>query len=424
MFGRYTDAFKSNEQLEAWNNAVSQYEAKDFLKSFTWLLAYLRDPKEDNVRWVEKDGSVEFTISQGSQFVRGKATSDGIVAQAQLARINQQSVSVMRRLLELNFSLDYCRYGISEEEIIALRFDADAINSHPNRLYYALRELALNSDKQDDFLSDNFSALSIVNNQNTKPLPKEFIEAKYDFLVSQIQSTLAAVNLLDQEKEAGAISWLLMSLLYKIDYLTSPHGSSWITILKIQQIYYNPGKPLNERNALIKTEFENLISQPKENITGDFYDIINTFAVTKISNPDDVKNNILESIKSYPHWNNEKNMYIAIAVLEHGLGNSLFNFSIPKIVRDFIKLYFNIAYNDYFLKLGIMGKYMNENGTGAFDMNQNEIVSKINALVSDNISAYPTAKFNQSNLKFTSHIEFILSYLTEFLAMLDTLMKK
>lgn len=419
MFGRYTDSFKTTEQLAAWNTSVQEYDSKNFVKSVISFLGYIRDPKEDNVRWIEKDGVLEFTIYQGTQLIKCVVNDKGISCECKIAKIVKPSVSAMRRLLELNFALDYSQFGFNEDNIIILRYDSKENNSHPNRLYYALRELALSSDKYDDSISDDFSALEMIDNMNTKPLPIELKELKYDFFIKQIETIVSQVNSLDSEKDAGAISWLLMSLVYRLDYLISPQGGTWLNLQKIQNLYYTQeNTPLIEKNSIIKIELEKLLKFNKEQFCNDMYDVVNTFAITKNSNPEDIKSSLSESLKSYLHWNNEKSINIAYSVLEHGIGYSLFNFSLPKVMRDFFKLFMNVMYNDYFLSLNQLGKYVENNV-----YNSNEIKSKINAIVSDNITVYPKLTFNNNSLNCNSKIEFITTYLSELINVISSMSK-
>ena len=54
--GRYTDAYKEKKQYEAWDIALSKFEAEDYSAAYDAFFKYLRDEKEDNVRWLNTEG--------------------------------------------------------------------------------------------------------------------------------------------------------------------------------------------------------------------------------------------------------------------------------------------------------------------------------------------------------------------------------
>ena len=71
--GRFTDSYKSKTQYESWDLALTKFEDSDYLESYKEFLKYLRDDKEDNVRWLEENGGIRFEILQGSKRVSGFA---------------------------------------------------------------------------------------------------------------------------------------------------------------------------------------------------------------------------------------------------------------------------------------------------------------------------------------------------------------
>ena len=54
-FGRYSDSYKSPTSYEAWDKALEQFEAGDYLGSYRAFFDYLRDENEDNVRLSEAE---------------------------------------------------------------------------------------------------------------------------------------------------------------------------------------------------------------------------------------------------------------------------------------------------------------------------------------------------------------------------------
>ena len=90
------------------------------------------------------------------------------------------SVPVMRRLLEMNFTLYYSRYAINEDKIYML-FESDIITANPSKLYYGLKELATKTDKQDDLLVQDFTSLQPLDTDHVIPIPEEEKEIKFRY---------------------------------------------------------------------------------------------------------------------------------------------------------------------------------------------------------------------------------------------------
>ncbi len=57
-------------------------------------------------------------------------------------------------------------------------------------------------------------------------IPDEVKEVKYKFIIDEIQSVLKEIKEgpLDKAKYPGGIGYLLLDLIYKLDYLVKPEG--------------------------------------------------------------------------------------------------------------------------------------------------------------------------------------------------------
>lgn len=181
--GRYTDSYKEKAQYESWDKALNKFEANEYLESYKEFFKYLRDDKEDNVRWAEENGGIHFEVLQGSKRVSGFADARQLKAEARIANAKELSVAFMRRLVEANYSMDYCRYALDDENNLVVKFDTFTLDGSPYKLYYALKEVAMNADKQDDLLLDEFeSMLTWIDTGSKTDIIVAEKEAKYNFL--------------------------------------------------------------------------------------------------------------------------------------------------------------------------------------------------------------------------------------------------
>ena len=210
--------------MNRWTDADTLYKEKKYVESFDAFFSYLRDDATGNVVYERNGAEGRFEIFQGSKIVRGRFNQDLLEAEVTLARMPQPSVPVMRRLLEMNFNLYYSRFALDKERLCML-FDSDIETSSPSKLYYGLKELATKADKHDDLLVQDFASLESIDNDHIVSLPQKEKEIKYSYLQSWIRKTLDTIATLDADKFSGGIAYLLLSLIYRIDYLVAPEGS-------------------------------------------------------------------------------------------------------------------------------------------------------------------------------------------------------
>ena len=161
-FGRYTDSYKLPGNYEAWDKALLSFENGQYLDSYTHFFNYLRDEQEDNVRFWREGEQIHFELFQGSKKITGFANKHKVKAESKIAKTEKLNVGFMRRLIEKNFTLEYSRFSLDPENNICILFDTYTLDGSPYKLYYALKEVAINADKQDDLLLDEFRMLQEV----------------------------------------------------------------------------------------------------------------------------------------------------------------------------------------------------------------------------------------------------------------------
>src|SRR6476469_25345 len=112
QFGRYSDNNKPVEKVARWNDADTLFKEKKYRESITAFFDYLCDDTTKNVHHeANKDGGT-FQLYQGSKIIRGFYNDKALQAEVPLVTMVQPSMPVMRRLLEMNFTLYYTRYAL------------------------------------------------------------------------------------------------------------------------------------------------------------------------------------------------------------------------------------------------------------------------------------------------------------------------
>jgi hypothetical protein len=409
-FGRYSDSFKPKDKVDAWTESEKLFEEKKFLDSYNTLFRYIKDDTQNNVKLSGENGRIKFELLQGTKIVKGYADEKKVTAESHIAGFEKLSVAVMRRLMEMNFSLFYTRFAL-KDNLICIKFDSSTADGSPRKLYYAFKELATRADKQDDLLIDDFSTLKPVETAPIETLPESEKEIKYKYFVKWINDTLKRVSELKEDSFAGGISYLLLNLLYKIDYLITPEGTLMNELEKISFGYFaKDNKSFIEKNRNMKEAFQKLAAMPKEKIVEDFYRVKSTFG---IANPAahqaviDVFNSNLMNVKWYL---DNKYEDIAYAIYEYAAGHCVFTYGLAKPTVQLFHLVYNILEQDYFNELGFEERlYFPEEKK----FNEKVIKDRINKIIEEGKVQYPQLAFKTDNLKFETMAALLRTYFTE-----------
>lgn len=410
-FGRYSDSYKEAENYDAWDTALDQFEEESFLDSYREFFRYLRDEREDNVHYWDEEGGLRFELFQGSKKITGFADDVKFMAEAKIARTESLNVGFMRRLIEKNFSLKYSRFALDEDYNITIVFDTYTLDGSPYKLYYALKEVATNADKQDDLLLDEFRMLQPVDTTHLEELPEEEKEVKYKFLVEQVKNTLREVEEGDihPDQYPGGIAYLLLDLIYKLDYLIKPEGYMMETLERIHRIYFSKdGKTTAQKNQVLMRELRKLIDRPREDFFKEMYHVKSTFGITTPVNHDRVVSFIDGELHNMDWYKDNKHHAVALAIPGYIVGYCMFNYAVPRPDRDLLHLYFQITNPKYFRELGFTIDYCDPDTRR---LNRRAIKHAIDDIVSENEEQYPKLSPATGSLNFQTLPDFAKTYL-------------
>jgi hypothetical protein len=411
-FGRYTDSYKEKAQYDAWDASLAAFDENNYLEAYRIFFTYLRDEKEDNVRWIEEDGALKFEILQGSKRLSGVADARQVKAEARIVHANELSVAFMRRLVEDNYSLDYSRYALDDDNNLVIKFDTSTLDGSPYKLYYALKEVAVNADKKDDVLLDEFKSLLTAIDMGSKT---ELTDAektiKYDYIQQEIESVLKEANSgnLSGEKYPGGISYLLLSTVYKLDYLTIPEGFLMETIERIHHNYFeNDNKTYFQKNAFIKKELEKVLERPAEQIKAELYATTATFGILTPKGHDAMASLIEGELANMDWYEENKHERVAVSIPSYIIGNALFNYALPKPDRELLELYYRITEPSLMHGLGFNTLYFEATKN---EFNQKEVKNAIKKVVDKGKEKYPQLAPDLGALDFKTPCKFARSYL-------------
>ena len=410
-FGRFSDAYKQTKQYDAWDVALKKFKKEEYLASYKAFLDYLNDEREGNVKYDQKDGELTFEILQGSKKISGKADRKKIRVEAKIAKANDLNIAFMRRMVEQNFGFNYSRFGLDTKNNITIVFDSFTLDASPYKLYYAIRELAVNADKHDDLLIDEFEELESIETTHLEALPDHEKQVKYDFITSKIKSVLNEIEHgeLDANQYPGGISYLLLDLCYKLDFLTKPEGFMMEALERMNRLFFaKDGKTAEQKNAVLQKEFQQLCQRPKAVYFKEMYRVKTTFGITSPVTHERVSG-LIDEVLHHMDWYKENGYEkVALAISGYIVGNCLFNYAVPKPIKELYTLYYQIVESDYFQKLGFDSVLYNAD-TASFD--KKGIIVRIKEIVLKNKRLYPSMSPNTGDLEFKKLSDFAKSYL-------------
>ena len=410
-FGRFTDSYKSAEQYAAWDKSLLYFEQDDYLDSFKEFFKYLRDENRDNVRWKEENGTIYFEIFQGSKKIHGQANAKKLTAEAKVAKTSGMHIGFMRRLIEQNFELKYSRFALDEDNDITVIFDTYTLDGSPYKLYYALKELSVNADKMDDLLIEEFETLHPVHSHHIEEVPIEVKEAKYDFICKQIKSVMHEIDHgnLKEEQYPGAIAYLLLDLVYKLDYLITPEGYMMELLERVHRQYFeNDGSSVPLKNQVMRKELEKLLDRPKEAFFKEMYRVNATFGITSPVNHDKVISFIDGELPHMSWYREHGHTKVALAIPGYIVGYCLFNYAVPMPVKELFHLYFQLMEPVYFENLGFRYNFAE---TERFKINKKALKKEFDRIEDKYAGEFDGLKISTAEINFNDPGEFAFTYL-------------
>jgi len=409
-FGRYSDAYKETEQYDLWDQSLTLFEQKAYLDAYERFLQYLNDPSEENVEYERSDNILRFEIIQGSMKLVGESDGNKIRVEAKVARVKAISESLFRHLIEYNYQLRYCRFGLTRDNHVAIIFDSSNIDGSPYKLYYALKEAASHADKSDDLLIHEYDNVEYTNHDLFKHISDDRKSVKYEYLIREIQSALKVINV-DKggdDGHSGGKAYTLLSLAYRLDYLIKPEGYLMDRLEEINSIYFsNEITDVGDKIQMISKVYQSIINHDREVLLSEMYWVKSTFGITTPVNHDRIVNFIDGELANMDWYIENEHPDITKCIPEYIIGYALFHFAPPKPDKDLLELYWRTMEQNYFSRLGFSRSYKLPNGK--FD--KKAIKKAIKEIVQNNQDRYPNLDPNVERLRFGTTLAFAISYL-------------
>jgi hypothetical protein len=354
---------------------------------------------------------VDFEIIQGSKLAKGYASNTEVVCEAEVASFETKPhVAVMRKLLGVNYDLFFSKFAI-KGNVYTLKFSAPVQDANPHALYASLKEVANQADKYDDVLTDEFSFLQPINMDHIQDLPEAEKEIKYNYLINTVRATLNRINELPEHDFAGARSFLLLQLTFKIYYLLAPEGVLLDDLRYIQGIFFRrDNSSTAERNHLMVEEYNKILNKTKEDILKSLYKTKATFAVVKPTAFGQIADFIHDEIGKIKWYRDNKYFDIQQAICDYIVAYAEFFFGMDEPIYDLFEIYWKATNDKYFKELGYTADYY-DSASNSFK--QSRVENDIMKIVNSYRRKFSFIDFKTHTLKYENLAEFSTSFLDE-----------
>ena len=398
VFGRYSDNNKTSFQLDEWTKSKKLYDEKKYSESIVHFFTYLRDIEKENVVFEKNGDQATFYIHQGSKKIKGTIDNNCVRAEVSIAKLNKRSVPVMRKLLEKNFKLYYSKFYL-EDDKLKLKIYNNIVAAAPGKLYYALKELCIQADRLDDILVEDFGALESYGIDHIEELSEEKKQIKYDFFRYWLDKTILKIEGLNSDTFSGGISYMMLNLVYKLDYLLLPEGRLTEKLEEVNSIFWNNMQeiPVTKRNYEMLKKLKEIQQWTEEDVKKYFYRAKHTFALTKPTVFNNVIDTINNTFKNMVWYRENDHNDIALEMMEYSFAYSQFSFSLPKPATQLFDILMHVNHNDFYQAMGYPDR-LYDRATKTFD--SEKIQEKIEAINAENKERYALINIDTAVLDF------------------------
>ena len=204
---------------------------------------------------------------------------------------------------------------------------------------------------------------------------------------------------------------MLLSLVYRLDYLIAPEGKMLNDLEKIAGIYFKKDeRPVTEKNRDMIAEFKKIQALPKEEVFKYLFRSKYTFAIVAPQQYKTIADSIHGANQNMFWYRDNNYPLFANHISEYGMSYCQYSYSLPKAITELFHLYMMVNHTDYFTALGYKTAYYNA-ASNQFD--QDDIIEKIKEIQTRWKDKYPLLDFKTQNLKFDNLVNFNYSFTVE-----------
>lgn len=409
-FGRGINATVSYEEEELFNKSQEAFENNDVLNAYEYFFQSLQnfsgDNPNKNVITKLEDDKLTFELFQGTSRVTGYVTKDNFYAEVIMTKSSDAHVALKRYILERNYQLTYAYYFV-EDDYIKLKLYHDNITMTPQKIFFPIREIALNADFDKEYMKSEFDNVELEDMPHIESLNKDELETKYKYMQQWIDESINQIEKLSSNDNAGMQAFTLLYTLFKIDYLIVPKYEIYQKLSKKIQEYFNDETSNVElKNYELKEYVQELKKINFEEFSLNFYNAKYTFNPSERTAKEDFDNFISESLMKIRWYKNNRYNKIIPTMYKYISFYILYNYGLHPVMRSLLHILVEIQNSDFFKDLEYIELYNEEKSTFAKKL----IISQIEDIIEPHQNRFKLLEPFGDDLNFSSLNEFSNSF--------------
>jgi len=409
-FGRGINASISKNEEELFIKSSQAFEKKDILNAyelfFESLINFTDDKANNNITYIRTDEELHFTIYQGCAKIKGKITKENLYADAIIVKKENANVALKRYILERNYQLTYAYYFTNNEHIM-LKLYYDNITMSPQKIFFPLREIALNADYDKEHIKSEFVDIELEDVSHIKTLEKNEAQIKFDYLHKWIKEVEEKVSLLPSNDNASMQAFLYLNLLFKIDYLLVPKYMISQKLSKnILEYFAQDSLNIESKNEELNNFIDKLKGISFEEFNKNFYNANYTFNPTEKSSYEDIITFINESLSKIRWYKNNRYNQIIPTIYKYIAFYTLYNYGLNPVLRELLHLLVEVQNPDFFDDLDYKTLYNEETNT----FKTKVILTRVDDIITNYLGRFKALESFSAELNFSSLNDFNNSF--------------
>lgn len=409
-FGRGINASISPNEEDFFNSSYEAFEKKETLNAYEFFFKslenYTNDISNHNITTNRENGRLNFEIFQGTARVSGYITKSHLYAESILTKKAAANVSLKRYILERNYQLTYAYY-FSDDEHIKLKLYHDNITMSPQKIFFPLREIALNADFDKEYTRCEFPDIVLEDIGHIKNLEDSELKIKYDFLHKWIDGINTQISELPSNDNAGMQAFIYLNMIFKIDYLLVPKYEIYQKMSKkIQEYFSDENNTIEAKNEELREYIEKLQNMSYEDFCTKFYDAKYTFNPTDRTSNEEVNTFINESLMKIRWYKNNRYNQILPTMYKYIAFSVLYNYGLHPVTKELLHTLVEIQNPTFFHSLDYPLLYNEEESS----FSKKTIITRIEDIISPYQKRFKLLEPFGDQLNFTSLNEFSNSF--------------
>jgi hypothetical protein len=352
-YGRGVHSLPNPNEHELFEKASESFIRGDRLKGYDYFLSSLTHiGNSKHLTYTVYEDKITFELLQGCAIVRGTVTEDLLIATAVIAKSIDLHVALKRRFLERNFQLTYARF-CNKEGILTLKLYLDNATITPHKIFFPLREIALNADFEKEMLSGEFKEITLLENDNVHYLTQDQYVRLYGWMLKWIDQTKQSLQGLLANDNTGMVSFSYLALLLQIDYLLIPRKKMAKDIAeKVGGYFMDDEKLTEDKNADLQSYLSELETIKIEEFSTQIYRGEYTFSPFDQAMHEEIVSFIDESLLKVKWYKSNHSSYVIGAIYRYIALYILYNYGLHPTLRTLMHLHVQVYTSDFFEDMG------------------------------------------------------------------------